>query len=238
MKKLQGKTALITGASRGIGRAIAEEFGQEGANIIVNYVSNEAAANDVVSTVSANGVKAVACQGDTTDPEAIRNLFQTGEETFDGLDIVVLNAHPGLGHGAITKLDDDTIDGQLSVLKGYIVALQEAGKRLNDNGVIICISSSATRIADPNIGLYGAVKLSIEHLARSLSRELASRNIRVLSISPGLTRTDRMDGLDFGDAPVCDPIEIAHAALFLASGDAKWINTTTLYVNSGTVYAQ
>ena len=238
MGRLENKTSLITGASRGIGRAIAEGFGREGANVIVNYVSDEQAALDVVAAVKLAGGSAIAYQADTTDTYFLREIFEKSDKAFDGLDIVVLNAHPGLGHGAITKLEDSVIDEQLSVLKSYVIALQEAGRRVRDNGVIICISSSATRVAIPEVSLYGSIKLAIEHLARGLSRELAERGVRVVSVAPGLTRTDRMTGLDFGAAPVCEPEDIANAVTFLVSASARWVNTTTFYVNGGSVYAQ
>lgn len=240
MSGLAGKTALITGGSRGIGRAIAERFAAEGANIVVNFVSDAQAANQVVTTIKGAGGKAVAVQADTVDPAALRGLFDAGEAAFGGLDIVVLNAHPGLGHGMFTGLGEAVIDQQLAVLKGYIVGLQEAGRRVRDGGVILAISSSATRLPNPDIALYGAVKLAIEHLGRGLSRELASRRVRVLSLAPGLTRTDRLAGanIDLNVVPNCGPEEIADGALFLVSDAARWVNTQTLFVNGGAVFAQ
>ena len=240
MSGLAGKTALITGASRGIGRAIAERFAEEGANVVVNYMTDGAAANDVVATIEGAGGRAVAIRADTVDPTALRTLFDAADKAFGGIDIVVLSAHPGLGHGALTRLSDETIDQQLAVLKSYVVGLQEAGRRVRDGGVILSISSSATRLANPDIALYGAVKLAIEHLGRGLSRELAARGVRVLSLAPGLTRTDRLAGanIDLNVVPNCGPEEIADSALFLASDAARWVNTQTLFVNGGAVFAQ
>jgi len=249
--KLNGKIALITGASRGIGRAIAEAYGREGAKVIVNYVSDRAAAEKVVAAIKASGSDALAIQASTTDPVAVRRLFEEGEKAFGGLDIVVANAHPGWGGGAITQLEEQQIDDQLAVLKGYIIALQEAGRRVRDGGAIICISSGTTRLAVPEHALYSSVKLAIEQLARALSRDIAPRGVRVTSLAPGLTRTDRIAGLSVGptgSAPAPakptpftrpgEPEEVADAAVFLASQDARWVNTTTLYVNGGAVYAQ
>lgn len=240
MSGLQGKTALITGGSRGIGRAIAERFAAEGANVVVNYVSDAQAANDVVATIEGAGGKAVAVQADTVDPAALRALFDAGAAAFGGLDIVVLNAHPGLGHGMFTGLPEAVIDQQLAVLKSYMIGMQEAGRRVRDGGVILSISSSATRLANPDIALYGAVKLAIEYLGRGLSRELARRGVRVLSLAPGLTRTDRLAGanIDLNVVPNCGPEEIADGALFLVSDAARWVNTHTLFVNGGAVFAQ
>lgn len=240
MTMLQAKIALVTGASRGIGRAIAEAFGREGAMVIVNYASNAAAAEETVAGIRAAGGQAIALQADTTKPQALRGLFAEGERVGGGLDIVVLNAHPGLGHGTITALDEAVIDQQLAVLKSYVVGLQEAGRRVRDGGVILCISSSASHVANPDVALYGAVKLAVEQLARGLSRELSARKVRVLALAPGLTRTDRLSGaaIDLSVVPSCDPQDIAECALFLASDAARWVNTQTLFVNGGAVYAQ
>jgi 3-oxoacyl-[acyl-carrier protein] reductase len=254
MRKLEGKVALITGASRGIGRAIAEAYGREGASVVVNYLSNKAAATATADAVIAAGGAAVIMQADTQDPAALRRLFDEGQKAFGGLDIVVANAHPGMpgiAEGAPTQLSEESIDHQLQVLKGFIITLQEAGRRVRDNGVIISLSSGTTRLAVPAHCLYSSTKLAIEQLTRALSREVAIRGVRAVTLAPGLTRTDRIAGLAVGPtgsapAPATptpftrpgEPEEVADAALFLASDDARWVNTTTLYVNGGAVYAQ
>lgn len=248
MGKLDGKVALITGASRGIGRAIAETYGREGAKVVVNYTTDANAAQSAVAAIKSAGSDAVAIQGDVTDPQALRALFARADEAFGGLDIVVANAHPGLGHGLISQLAEEAIDQQLAVFKSYVLTLQETGRRIRDGGVVICITSAATRVAIPQVALYGSIKLAIEQLARGLSRELAPRGVRVLSLSPGFTRTDRTAGASAPPGAAnaeptpfsrpAEPDDIADAALFLASGDARWVNTSTLYVNGGSVYAQ
>ncbi|MBB4262789.1 MULTISPECIES: SDR family oxidoreductase [unclassified Bradyrhizobium] len=254
MRKLENKVALITGASRGIGRAIAEVYGREGAKVVVNYVSNKAAADATADAVKAAGGDAVVLQGDSMDPVAVRRLFDEGQKAFGALDIVVANAHPGMpgiAAGAPTQLSEEAIDHQLKVLKGFIVTFQEAGRRVRDNGVIISLSSGTTRLAVPEHCLYSSTKLAIEQLTRALSREVAIRGVRALTLAPGLIRTDRIAGLAVGPtgsapAPAIptpftrpgEPEEVADAALFLASNDARWVNTTTVYVNGGAVYAQ
>ena len=151
-----------------------------------------------------------------------------------------------------TQLSEESIDQQLSVLRGYIVSLQEAGRRVRDGGVIISISSGTTRLAVPQHCLYASCKLAIEQMTRALSRELAPRGVRAVSLAPGLTRTDRIAGLNVGPtgsaAPMSaqtspfnrpgEPEEIADAAVFLASPMARWVNTMTMYANGGVVYAQ
>jgi 3-oxoacyl-[acyl-carrier protein] reductase len=254
MRKLEGKVALITGASRGIGRAIAVCYGREGAKVVVNYVSNKAAAVATADAVTAAGGAAVVIQADTQDPAALRRLFNEGQQAFGGLDIVVANAHPGMpgiAEGTPTQLSEEAIDHQLKVLKGFIITLQEAGRRVRDNGVIITLSSGTTRLAVAAHCLYSSTKLAIEQLTRALSREVAIRGVRAVTLAPGLTRTDRIAGLAVGPtgsapAPAIptpftrpgEPEEVADAALFLASDDARWVTTTTLYVNGGAVYAQ
>lgn len=251
VKRLADRVALITGASRGIGRAIAESYAREGAKVIVNYASNARAAEAVIAAIKDGGGQAYASQANIVDIAAQRKLFDDAERVFGRLDIVVANAHPGLGHGLITKLSDDAVDQQLAVLKSYVVALQEAGRRVRDGGVIITVSSAATRLALPDVGLYASVKLAIEQLSRTLSRELAPRGVRVLSLAPGLTKTDRMNGVKTSAVkhaqqsksttpfdPPADAEVIADAAVFLASSEARWVNTSTLHVNGGAAYAQ
>ena len=193
-------------------------------------------------------------QADTLDPSGVRRLFDEAQDAFGGLDIVVANAHPGMpgiAEGAPTQLSEQSIDHQLRVLKGFIITFQEAGRRVRDNGVIISLSSGTTRLAVPEHCLYSSTKLAIEQLTRALSREVAIRGVRAVVLAPGLTRTDRIAGLAVGptgSAPVPpvptpftrpgEPEEVADAALFLASDDARWVNTTTVYVNGGAVYAQ
>jgi 3-oxoacyl-[acyl-carrier protein] reductase len=248
MGRLDGKVALITGASRGIGRAIAETYGRENAKVIINYTMDAAAAEATVATIREVGSDAVALQADVTSPDALRDLFVRSERAFGGLDIIVANAHPGLGHGLLTELSESEIDQQLSVFKSYVLTLQEAGRRIRDGGVIISITSAATRVSFPQVALYGSIKLAIEQLGRGLSRQLAPKGVRVLSLSPGITRTDRAAGATAPPGAIstektpftrfAEPEEIADAALFLASDEARWVNTSTLYVNGGSVYAQ
>lgn len=249
MDRLKGKTALITGSSRGIGRAIAETFGREGAKVVINYVTDHAAAEAAVAAVEAAGSSAVAVQANTSDSQALRRLFDEADKAFGGLDIVVNNAHPGNGLGALGELSDALIDEQLNTLRGYIVAMQESARRVRDGGSVINFSSGLTRMAVPRLALYSSVKLAIEQLSRSLSRELAPRGIRVNVIAPGLTLTDRTAATASGDGTGAvegstpfvrpgQPDEIADAALFLASHEGRWVNTQALYVNGGSIYIQ
>ncbi|WP_082545761.1 MULTISPECIES: SDR family oxidoreductase [unclassified Sphingomonas] len=249
MGRLQGKVALVTGSSRGIGRAIAESFGREGASVIVNYQTDRVAADDAVRAIEAAGSKAVAVQANMANAESIRALYRQALGAFGQLDIVVNNAHPNSSIGEIGSLSEALIDEQLLTLKGYIISMQEAARTVRDGGAIINFSSGLTRLAIPKVALYSAVKLAIEQLGRALSRELAPRGIRVNTLAPGLTLTDRTaatasgdgTGTEPGSTPFArpgDPQEIADAVLFLASSDGRWVNTQSLYVNGGSIYAQ
>jgi 3-oxoacyl-[acyl-carrier protein] reductase len=253
MGRLQGKVAFITGSSRGIGRAIAEAFGREGARVIINYVIDARAAEATVAAIKASGSDAVAIQGDTTNPSALKRMFDEADRAFGGLDIVVNNAHPGSGAGPLATISEDAIDAQLGVLKSYIIALKESANRVRDGGSIINISSGLTQLAAPLYALYSSVKAAVEQLSRSLSRELAPRAVRVNILAPGLTRTDRTAAsLDSsnptGAAPLSgpatpfnrpgEPDEVADVAVFLASDDARWVTTQVLYASGGATYAQ
>ena len=249
--KLEGKVALVTGSSRGLGRAIAEAFGREGAKVVVNYVSNSTAAQAAVAAIKASGSDAFAIQADTTEPSAMRRLFEEADRAFGGLDIVVNNAHPGGGVGVLAEVSEATIDSQLAVLKGYVVALQETSRRIRKGGSVINISSGLTRMAVPQFALYSCVKAAVDQLSRSLSRELASRGVRVNTLGPGLTRTERTPAVDknnpTGTGPPSEhtpftrpgePDEVADVAVFLACNDSRWVTTQILYASGGAIYAQ
>jgi 3-oxoacyl-[acyl-carrier protein] reductase len=189
---LEGKTALVTGGSRGIGRAIAERLAADGAAIVINYARNEQLAHEVVKAISAKGGKAIGIQADVSKPAAVRRLFSEAEKAIGGLDIVVANA----GVHIVKPLIENT-EAEYDYIfdintRGVFFTLQEAGRRVRDGGRIVVVSTGGTKMHFANMSLYLGSKGAIEQIARSLSRELGPRNVTVNVLSPGFTDTDML----------------------------------------------
>jgi len=242
MSSLEGKVALVTGASRGIGRAIAERLGRDGASVALTYAGNRDKAEAVVETIKSNGVKAIAIQADISNIEDTRNLFKQVINSFGQLDIVVNNVGVSVYKLTvdITESDFDRVFNTNA--KGTFFALQEAAKHISDGGRIISLSSGATRQSLPTAGLYGASKAAIEQFSLALSKELGHRGVTVNLVSPGPTNTDGLvmpaDALEhlIQSTPLGrlgQPPDIADVVAFLASDDARWVNGQTIQVNGG-----
>ncbi|HET9549169.1 MAG TPA: SDR family NAD(P)-dependent oxidoreductase, partial [Candidatus Binatia bacterium] len=189
---LDGKTALITGGSRGIGRAIAERLAADGAAIVINYARSEQLAQEVVKAISAKGGKAIAIQADVSKPAEVRRLFNEAEKAMGGLDIVVANAGVYIVKPLIenTEADYDYIFDTNT--RGVFFTVQEAGRRVREGGRIVVVSTGGTKMHFANMSLYLGSKGAIEQFARSLSRELGPRNVTVNVLSPGFTETDML----------------------------------------------
>ena len=189
---LDGKTALITGGSRGIGRAIAERLAAEGAAIVINYARSEQLAQEVVKAITAKGGKAIGIQADVSKPAEVRRLFSEAEKAMGGLDIVVANAGVHIEKPLIenTEADYDYIFDTNA--RGVFFTLQEAGRRVREGGHIVVVSTGGTKMHFANMSLYLGSKGAIEQFARSLSRELGPRNVTVNVLSPGFTETDML----------------------------------------------
>lgn len=242
MSSFAGKVALVTGASRGIGRAIAERLGRNGANVAITYSGNREKAEAVVETIQNNGVQAIAIQSDTSKIEETRNLFQYVINRFGQLDIVVNNVGVSVYKltADITESDFDRVFDTNA--KGTFFALQEAAKHVNDGGRIISLSSGATKQSIPTGGLYAASKAAIEQFSFALSKELGHRGITVNLVSPGVTETDGLimpdDALEhlIQSTPLGrlgQTADIADVVAFLSSDDARWVNGQTIQVNGG-----
>jgi 3-oxoacyl-[acyl-carrier protein] reductase len=246
-KKLQGKVALVTGASKGIGASIAKHLAAEGASVIVNYASSPDAAKKVVSEISEKGGKAIAIQADMSDPSAIQRLFADGKKAFGRLDILVNNA----GIYEFASLEEVTPEHfhktfNINVL-GLILASKEALKYFDSKGGnILNISSVASVIRHPNMAVYAATKGAVDSITRTLAKELGPRKIRVNAINPGMVDTEgvRAAGIDESDfrkqieadtplGRIGQPQDIATAALFLVSDDASWITGESLFISGG-----
>jgi 3-oxoacyl-[acyl-carrier protein] reductase len=246
-KKLSNKVAVVTGASKGIGAAIAKQLAAEGASVVVNYSSSKAGADKVVTEITNAGGKAVAVQGDVAKQADIDRLFTESKKAFGSLDILVNNA----GVYEFAPLEAVTADSfhkqfNLNVL-GLLLTTQAAVKHFGpDGGNVINISSAVSTLAPPQSSVYGATKAAVDYVTRSLAKELGPRKIRVNSINPGLVITEGVqsagiEGSDFEKGFVAGtplgrvgrPEDIAPAAVFLASQDSAWLTGETLAISGG-----
>jgi 3-oxoacyl-[acyl-carrier protein] reductase len=240
------KTALVTGASRGIGAAIARRLAVDGFTVLVNYAGSAAEAAALVAEIESAGGRAVAAPGDVTDAAAVARLFEGAEAAFGGVDVLVNNA--GIMRlASIAESDDALFDSQVAVnLKGTFNTLREAARRLRDGGRIINLSTSIVGMTPPTYGVYAATKAAVEAMTHVLTKELRGRNITVNAIAPGPTATrlfldgkpqDLIDRLA-KQAPLerlGQPEDIAAAVAFLAGPDGAWINGQVLRANGGIV---
>ncbi len=245
--KLNGKVAVVTGASKGIGAGIAKEFAESGAAVIVNYASSKTDADKVVNEITKRGGKAVAVQGSVTKKDDVEKLFSAAEKAFGKLDILVNNA----GVYEFVQLEDVTEQQfhkmfDTNVL-GMLLATQEALKHFNaDGGSIINIGSLASSLTPPTAVVYNATKGAVDAITRTLAKELGARKIRVNSINPGMVITEGAvaGGYTEGDmrktfesmtplGRVGETDDIGPAAVFFASDDSKWVTGETLLIAGG-----
>lgn len=238
--QLQGKTALITGGSRGIGRAIAIGLAAEGASVVIAYLNNEARAGEVVMTITSAGGKAAAIRADLSRSTEILRLFDEAEQAIGSLDIVVANAADIMVKPLVDCTEDDYERIFNTNAKGMFFTLKEAARRLNDGGRIIVSSTGGTKMFFPGQSLYLGSKGAVEQFVRCLAWELAGRGITVNAISPGPTETDMMQDRYRDDAAakspfnrIGDPKDLADIAVFLASNDARWVTGQNIGAGGG-----
>jgi 3-oxoacyl-[acyl-carrier protein] reductase len=240
---MNNRTAIVTGASRGIGAAIARRLARDGFNLVVNYAGSAAEAEKLAAEIGG-----LAVQADVSDPAAARRLFDATEQRFGGVDVLINNAGimpPALP--PVAETDDETFDRLVAVnLKGSFNTMREAARRLRSGGRIINFSTSVIGLALPGYGPYAATKAAIETLTAILAKELRGRSITVNAVAPGPTATDlfltgkseeTIDRLAKA-APLerlGTPEDIAAAVAFLAGPDGGWINGQTLRANGGLV---
>ncbi len=242
MTRLQGKVALVSGGSRGIGRAIAERLGRDGADVALTYAGNRDKAEAVAATIRAGGVRALALPSDLREVNQTRALFAAVLAEFGRLDIVVNNAGVSV-FKPTTAIDEADYDRVMDTnARGTFFALQEAARHVADGGRIINLASGATRQALAAAGVYAASKAAVEQFGMALAKELGPRGITVNQIGPGVTDTDGLimpaEALAhlIASTPLGrlgQPADLADVVAFLASDDARWVNGQTLQVNGG-----
>jgi 3-oxoacyl-[acyl-carrier protein] reductase len=248
MQKLEGKVAVVTGASKGIGASIAKHLAAEGASVVVNYSSSKKGADVVVEEITKSGGKAIAVGANVSNKAEIEQLFAQTKEAYGHIDILVNNAgiYDFKPLGEITEEHFHSIFN-LNVL-GLLLTTQEAVKHFTDKGgSIINISSVAAR-GIPTAAVYSATKGAVNAITGSLARELGSKKIRVNGIAPGMVVTEGTETAGFADAEadfrkqyeaqaplgrVGQPKDIATAVTFLATEDSSWVTGETWYVSGG-----
>ncbi|WP_435011416.1 SDR family NAD(P)-dependent oxidoreductase [Tundrisphaera lichenicola] len=246
-KKLQGKVAIVTGASKGIGAAIAGHLGAAGASVVVNYASSKEGADRVVAEIERGGGKAIAVQANVSRKAEIDQLFAETQKAFGRLDILVNNA--GIFEFApLEAITEEHFHRQFNLnVLGLILASQKAATAFGpEGGSIINISSVAAVAPPPGASVYSATKGAVDTLTKALAKELGPKKIRVNAINPGMVETEGVHtagflGSDFhkqmlAQTPlgrIGQPDDIAPAAVFLASDDSSWITGEMFYISGG-----
>ena len=241
MSQSDNRVAIVTGASRGIGAAIAERLAYDGFAVVINYAGKANEAEALGAKIKRFGGEALVVQADVSDPAAVARLFDSAEEAFGGLDVLVNNA--GIMRLAtLAEVDDALVDSHIAVIN----TLREAARRLRDGGRIINLSSSVVGLYQPTYAVYAATKAGVEAMTRVLSKELRGRNITVNAVAPGPTATALfLDGKSqdvIGHLTKLAPLErlgrpedIASTVAFLAGPDGAWINGQVLRANGGII---
>jgi 3-oxoacyl-[acyl-carrier protein] reductase len=246
MSDNSNKVAIVTGASRGIGAAVAERLARDGFTVVINYAGGAAEAGALARKIEDAGGKAITAQADVSDAGAVARMFESAEAAFGGVDIIVNNA--GIMKLApVADSDDALFDSQIAVnLKGTFNVLREAAKRLRNGGRIVNFSTSIVGLKLETYGVYAATKAAVEALTGILSKELRGRSITVNAVAPGPTATalflngkppeliDRMAKMNPLER-LGTPEDIAAAVAFLAGPDGGWINGQVLRANGGMI---
>ena len=246
MTNESNRVAIITGASRGIGAAVAERLAADGLTVVINYSGDVKSAEALAKKIEAKGGRALTAKADVSNPNAVRGMFDAAEAAFGGVDVLVNNAGI-MKLASIADSDDALFDQQIAInLKGSFNAMREAAKRLRDGGRIINFSTSVVGIKLETYGVYAATKAAIETMTAILSKEMRGRNITVNAVAPGPVGTELF--LNGKSQELIDrmvkmnplqrlgtPQDIAATVSFLAGPDGGWINGQVLRANGGMV---
>lgn len=242
--RLEDKVAVVTGASRGIGRAIAHRLAQDGAALVVNYKSSKVAAHEVVREIESRGGHAVALQADVADVAGAQRLFEAVKAEFGGLDILVNNAGAA-EFKSLPEITEAHFDSIFSLnVRGLLFTTQAAVGLMRDNGRVINISSGITRVNAPGGAVYSGSKAAVEAFTRCWAAELGPRGITVNTVSPGMTETELL--LEVMSPETLEsqrqqtplgrlgqPTDIADVVALLCSDDARWLTAQNLLANGG-----
>lgn len=245
-KKLAGKVALVTGASRGIGRTIAEALALQGAKVVINYASNANQAAEAVNSITEKGGEAWAIQADISQVAEIERLFETVMEKYRQIDILINNAGIMITK-PITNITEEDFDKIMATnVKGTFFSCQQAAKHMNQNGRIINFSTSVTGNMFPMYSVYAGTKGAVEQFTRQLAKEFGPKGITINAVAPGPINTElftmgktteQIEALSkmnsFGR--LGETTDIASVILFLASKDSQWITGQTIRINGGFV---
>lgn len=246
MNKQNNQVAIVTGASRGIGAAIAQRLAQDGFTVVINYAGNAESAEAVAHKIEAAGGRALTALADVSDPAAVKRMFDAAETAFGGVDVLVNNAGV-MGLATLADSSDELFDRLINVnLKGSFNTMREAAKRLRNGGRVINFSTSVVGVYQPTYGIYAATKGAVEAMTRVMAREMRGRQISVNAVAPGPTATDlfldgksdelvqqlaRLNPLE----RLGSPEDIAKTVSFLAGSEGGWINGQVLRANGGMV---
>jgi 3-oxoacyl-[acyl-carrier protein] reductase len=246
MSKLKGKVAVVTGASKGIGAAIAKSLAAEGASVVVNYASSKGGASAVVDSIKAAGGKAVAVGGDVSKAAEAQGIIDAAIKNYGRLDILVNNSGV-YEFGPIEGITEEQFHKMFNInVLGLLLTTQAALKHIGEGGSIINIGSVVSRVTPPASSVYTGTKGAVDAITGVLARELGAKKIRVNSINPGMVETEGTQtagvlGSDFEKATVAQtplgrlgqPDDIASVAVFLASDDAKWLTGELVLTGGG-----
>jgi 3-oxoacyl-[acyl-carrier protein] reductase len=246
MTSSTNRVAIVTGASRGIGAAIARRLASDGLAVVVNYAGSAGAAGTLVEEIEAAGGRAIPVQADVSDPAAVKRMFDAAEAAYGGVDVLVNNAGI-MTLAPIAQMDDAAFDRIIAInLKGTFNGLREAANRLRDGGRIVNFSTSVVGLYQPSYGVYAATKAAVEALTHILAKELGPRGITVNAVAPGPIATELF--FQGKDQATLDRIrqiiplgrlgevdDIARVVSLLVGPDGGWINGQTLRANGGVV---